>query len=77
MFGGCRGPEEADAQSLRAAVLLDELDYPGEPCSTASSTHRRAHDDGEGNKLIGYPDLDFAGLLLHVWAIHHKRVSVQ
>ena len=24
-----RNPEEADAQSTRAAVLLDELDYPG------------------------------------------------
>ena len=26
---GCRYPSEADAQSLRAAVLLDELDFPG------------------------------------------------
>ena len=25
----CRSVEEADAQSLRAAVLLDELDFPG------------------------------------------------
>lgn len=27
---GCRGPEEADAESVRTAVLLDELDFPGE-----------------------------------------------
>ena len=27
----CRGPEEADAESVRTAVLLDELDFPGEP----------------------------------------------
>lgn len=26
---GCRYPEEADAQTLRVAVLLDELDFPG------------------------------------------------
>ena len=26
---GCRGPEEADAESVRTAVLLDELDFPG------------------------------------------------
>ena len=25
----CRGPEEADAESVRTAVLLDELDFPG------------------------------------------------
>lgn len=25
----CRSAEEGDAQSLRAAVLLDELDFPG------------------------------------------------
>ena len=25
----CRPPEEADAQCVRAAVLLDELDFPG------------------------------------------------
>ena len=25
----CRSPTEADAQSLRTAVLLDELDFPG------------------------------------------------
>ena len=32
MMFGCRGPNEADAQSTRAAILLDELDYPGQPC---------------------------------------------
>ena len=25
----CRYPEEADAQTLRTAILLDELDFPG------------------------------------------------
>lgn len=25
----CRGAVQADAQALRAAVLLDELDFPG------------------------------------------------
>ena len=25
----CRSPEEADAQAVRVAVLLDELDFPG------------------------------------------------
>ena len=29
-----RGPEEADAETVRVGVLLDELDFPGErPCS--------------------------------------------
>ena len=33
----CRGPEEADAESVRTAVLLDELDFPGErPCSASA-----------------------------------------
>jgi len=25
----CRGPEEADAETVRVGVLLDELDFPG------------------------------------------------
>ena len=25
----CRAPGQADAEALRAAVLLDELDFPG------------------------------------------------
>ena len=25
----CRGPGEADAEALRSAILLDELDFPG------------------------------------------------
>ena len=25
-----RGPEEADAETVRVGVLLDELDFPGE-----------------------------------------------
>ena len=26
-----RGPEEADAETVRVGVLLDELDFPGAP----------------------------------------------
>ncbi len=26
-----RGPEEADAETVRVGVLLDELDFPGTP----------------------------------------------
>ena len=35
----CRSPEEADSQSLRAAVLLDELDAPRE----GQADERRSH----------------------------------
>ena len=28
-LASCRSPEEADAQAIRVAILLDELDFPG------------------------------------------------
>lgn len=47
-----RGPEEADAQSMRAAVLLDELDYPGAtsnmPCTAVIHIGMQL-DDPTGN----------------------------
>jgi len=30
-----RGPEEADAENVRVAVLLDELDFPGAHMSSS------------------------------------------
>ena len=52
MGHGCRGPNEADAQSTRAAVLLDELDYPGDPSSPELLSFMLLHD----NLICDKPD---------------------